>query len=160
MKALNIAGQRADMNLRMRLHNLDLVLKIDWAVTLDLKLLGVGLADEAAATHVYELREELVHAGVNDREGVDGNQDLVALTVDPHRVIVVLVLVDGGRELNIDVLGDTRRDHALLLVLDFEERGLGRQNMQPLRRRRVVDQAQLHRVRLVRLEAGKFDHRG
>ena len=160
LKALNIAGQRADMNLRVRLHHLDLVLKIDWAVTLDLKLLGVGLADEAAATHVYELGEELVHAGVNDREGVDGDQDLVALTVDPHRVIVVLILVDGGRELNVDVLGDARRDHPLLLVPDFEETSLRRQDVQPLGRRRVVDQAQLHRVRLVRLETRKFDHCG
>ena len=146
------------MNLRVGFHDVDLVLKVNWAVTLHLKLLGVGLADEAAAAHVDKFGEELVHARVDHREGMDGDQDLVSLAVDPHRVIVVLVLVDGGRELNVDVLCDASRDHAFLLVLDFEERGLRRQNVQALGRRRVVDQPQLHRVRPVGLESSKFDH--
>lgn len=50
------------MNLRVGFHDFDLVLKVNWAVTLHLKLLGVGLADEAASAHVDKLGEELVHA--------------------------------------------------------------------------------------------------
>ena len=114
------------MNFRVRLYHVDLILEVHRAVTLHLKLLSVGLADEAAAAHVDKLGEKLVHARIDDREGVDGNEDLVALAVDPHRVIVVLVLVDSWGELNIDVLGHASWDHSLLLVLDFEERGLRR----------------------------------
>ena len=148
------------MNLRVGFHDVDLVLKVNWAVTLHLKLLGVGLADEAASAHVDKFGEELVHARVDHREGMDGDQDLVSLAVDPHRVIVVLVLVDGGRELYIDVLCDASRDHAFLLVLDFEERGLRRQNVQALGRWRVVDQSKLHRVRPVGLESCEFNYAG
>ena len=91
---------------------------------------------------------------------MDRDQNLVAVTMDPHRVVVVLVLVDSGRELNIDVLADACRDHTLLLIANFEEVGLRRQNMQALRRGRVVDQAKFHSVGLVGLEARKFDHAG
>jgi len=78
---------------------------------------------------------------------MDGNQDFVAFTVDPDRVVVVLVgreqisLVLGGTgwsELNVDVLAHACRYHALFLVTDFEVRGLWRQNVQPLGRWRVI----------------------
>ena len=54
------------------------------------------------------------------------DQDFVTVTVDPHRIVVVLVLVNGRRELNVDVLTDSSRDHTFLLVADFKEAGLGR----------------------------------
>ena len=87
---------------------------------------------------------------------MDGDQDFVTITMDPHRVIVVLVFIDSGSELNIDVLGDTRRNHSLLLVANLEVVGLRGQNVQSLRRRRIINQANFHRVSLVRLEAGEF----
>ena len=48
------------------------------------------------------------------------NQYFVTLAVDPYRVIVVLVLVGGWRELDVDLLCDAGRNHALLLVPDLE----------------------------------------
>ena len=87
---------------------------------------------------------------------MDGDQDLVTITMDPHRVIVVLVFIDSGCELNIDVLGDTRRNHSLLLVANLEVVGLRGQNVQSLRRRRIINQSKFHRVSLVRLEASEF----
>mmetsp|Transcript_1832 Transcript_1832/g.2648 ORF Transcript_1832/g.2648 Transcript_1832/m.2648 type:complete len:218 (-) Transcript_1832:151-804(-) len=146
------------MNLGVRLNYINLIFEVYRAVTFDLKLLGVGLADEALAAHVDELGEELVLGRVDHGKGMDRNQDLVSLAVDPHGVIVVLVFVDSRCELNINVLGDARGNHAFLLVANFEERGLRGQNMESLGRRRVVDQPQLHRMRLVRLEACEFDH--
>ena len=49
--------------------------------------------------------------------------------MDPHRVIVVLVLVDGGRELDVDVFRHASWDHSLLLVPDLEVVGLRWQNV-------------------------------
>ena len=90
---------------------------------------------------------------------MDWDQDLVAVAVDSHRVVVILVLIDSGRELDVDVFGHTSRNHALLLVPDFEVARLGRQDVKSLRRWRVVDQAQLHSVRFICLEAGELDYR-
>ena len=78
--------------------------------------------------------------------------------MDPHRVIVVLVLIDGWRKLDIYVFGNSSWDHSLLLVSDLEVIGLWGQNMQPLWRWRVIYQSKFHRVRLVCLEACKFDN--
>ena len=87
---------------------------------------------------------------------MDGDQDFVTITMDPHRVIVVLVFIDSRCELNIDVLGDTRRNHSLLLVANLKVVGLRGQNVQSLRRRRIINQSKFHRVSLVRLEASEF----
>ena len=108
------------MNLRMRLHNINLVLKVHRAVTLNLKLLLVGFAHDTVATHVDEAWEEFVLGTVDHREGVDGDQDLVAVAVDPHRVVVVLVLINCWSEFDIDILSDTCGDHSLLLTMNLE----------------------------------------
>ena len=62
---------------------------------------------------------------------MDWNQNLIPLTVDPNRVVVVpvrgkrLILILVRRcELNVNVLADASWDHALLLVANFEERCL------------------------------------
>ena len=60
------------------------------------------------------------------------DQDFITVAVDPHRVIVVLVLIDGWRKLDIYVFGNSSWDHSLLLVSDLEVIGLWGQNMQPL----------------------------
>jgi len=57
------------------------------------------------------------------------NQDLVSITVDSHRVVVVLVLVYGRCKLYVDFLSHTGRDHPLLLAPDFEITGLRRQDV-------------------------------
>ena len=87
---------------------------------------------------------------------MDGDQDFVAITMNPHRVIVVLVFIDSGSELNIDVLSDTRWNHSLLLAANLEVGGLRGQNVQSLRRWRIINQSKFHRVGLVRLEACEF----
>lgn len=70
---------------------------------------------------------------------MDRYQNLVSLAVDPYRIIEVFVLI-ARSELNIDVLTDARGHHTLFVVLDLEEACLWRQNVQPLRSWRVVDQ--------------------
>jgi len=58
--------------------------------------------------------------------------------MDPHRVVVVLILIWGGGELDVDVLRDTGRNHALLLIFDLEVGCLWWQNVQSLWRWGVV----------------------
>ena len=145
------------MDLRVRLDHVDFVLEVNRAVTLDLKLLGVRLADFAGTAHIDEFWEELILARVDHGEGVYRDQDLVAVTVDSHRVIVVLVFIHGWSELNVDVLCDACRNHALLLVTNFEVLGLRWQNVEALWGGRIVNQSQFHRVRFICLEAGKLN---
>ena len=88
------------------------------------------------------------------------DQDLVAITVNSHRVVVILVFVDSRRELDVNLFGDARRDHPLLLVSDLEVARLRGQDVEALRRRRIINESQLHSVRFICLEACKFDHAG
>lgn len=50
------------MDFWMRFHHIDLVFKIDWAVTFNLKLLGVRLANQASFAHVDEFWKEFILA--------------------------------------------------------------------------------------------------
>jgi hypothetical protein len=59
---------------------------------------------------------------------VDGDQDLVTFAVNSNGVVEVLELVVRSK-LNINVLGNTGRNHSFLIVLDSEVGGLRRQNM-------------------------------
>lgn len=86
------------------------------------------------------------------------DQDLVAITVDSHGVVVILVFIDSGRELDVNLLGDARRNHALLLIPDLEVARLRGQDVEALRSRRIINESQLHSVRFICLEACKFDH--
>ena len=115
------------------------------------------MPDSAALAHVDVLGEELVLLRVDDGEGMDGDQDFVTIAVDPHGVVVVLVVVYGRRELDVDFLSHSGCDHSLLIIPDFEVICLWRQNMEPLRLWRVVDDPQLHRVGLVCLETSELD---
>ncbi len=58
--------------------------------------------------------------------------------MDPHRVVVVLILIGRGGELDVDVLGDTGRNHALLLIFDLKVGCLWWQNVQSLWRWGIV----------------------
>ena len=92
---------------------------------------------------------------------MDGDEDLVAFTVDADRVVVVFVaLVTGWRELHVDVFGDSRWYHTLLVVPNFEIGSLWRQYMEPLGCWRVVDQSHFQSVCLACLEARKLNHGG
>ena len=71
------------MNVWVRLRYFNLIFKIHWAVTFYLKLLLVRLTQAAPLAHVDILREELVLLGVDHGEGVDGNEDLVPVAVNP-----------------------------------------------------------------------------
>ena len=57
LKAENVTHERTDMDLWVRLDNLDLILEVNWTVTLNLKLLGVRLANQASLAHINELGE-------------------------------------------------------------------------------------------------------
>ena len=126
LKALNVTHERTHVDLWVRLYNLNLVLKVHWAVTFHLKLLLVGLTKHATSTHIDETWEKFVLRGVDNWKRMDWNQNFVPVAVDPHRVVVVLVLIGSGCELDVDVLGDASRNHALLLVLYLEVAGLRR----------------------------------
>ena len=145
----------------MRLDHFNLIFKVNRAVAFNVELLGIRMAEYAAAAHINELRKEFIYARVDHGERVDWDQYFVALAVDSHRVIIVFVLIRCWSELDIDFLSDAGRDHALLLVLsDLEVARLRRQDVQPLRCRRVVDHSEFHSVRLVRLKASELDNAG
>ena len=88
------------------------------------------------------------------------DQDLVAVTVNSHRVVVILVFVDSRRELDVNLFGDARRDHPLLLVSDLEVARLRGQDVEALRSRRIINESQLHSVRFICLEACELDYAG
>ena len=89
---------------------------------------------------------------------MNGHQELVVLAVDPNRVVVVRVLVGGWCELDVDVLGDTRGQHSFLVAADFEIGGLGRQDVETLRRWRVVKHSELKGMSFISFEACKFEN--
>ena len=60
LKAKDVSHQGTHMNLRVWLYNLDLIFKVHWTVTFNLKLLSVGLTDEAGLAHIDAFREELI----------------------------------------------------------------------------------------------------
>ena len=148
------------MDLWVRLGHFNLIFKVHWAVTIYLKLFLVRLSETAPFSHVDVLGEEFVLLRVDDWEGVDGDEDLVAIAVDSDRVIVVLVLVHGRGELDINLFSDASGNHAFLIVPYFEVVRLRWQDVEPLRLRRVVNQAKFHSMRLVRLEPSEFDYTG
>ena len=127
------------MDLWVRLHHLDLVLKVNWAVTFHLKLLVIRLTNRTSATHIDEIWKELVLLRVDNWKRMDWDQNLVSVAMDPHRVIIVLIFIGRGGELDVDVLGDAGRNHAFFLILYFEVASLWWQNMQSLRRWGVVN---------------------
>lgn len=90
---------------------------------------------------------------------MNGNEDLVPFAMNPNGVIVVFVLVCGRGKLHVDVFCDARRQHTLLIAPNFEKVSLGRQNVEPLRRGRIINQPHLHCVRLVCFKTRKFHHR-
>jgi hypothetical protein len=65
---------------------------------------------------------------------MDRDGDFIAFAVDSNAVIMVVILL-SRRELNVDLLLCSRRDHALFLVLDLEQTGHRGQNMKALRGR-------------------------
>ena len=158
MKTENVSNQRRNLNVRVRLCHFNHILKIYWAVTLYLKLLLVCLADLKAFAHLNEIWEQVIRLGVDYREGVDWDQDLVALTVDSDRVVVVSVVIQRWSELNVDLLGHASWDHSFLVVPDFEIVGLWWQDVETLWSWRVVNESQLHRVGLVGFEASELDN--
>ena len=88
---------------------------------------------------------------------MNGDHDFIALAVDADGVIVVLIgLVASGGKLHVDVLGNSSRQHSFFVVPDLEEWRLGRQDVQPLRSRRVVDDFDFQSVGFVGFKAGKF----
>lgn len=72
------------MDLRVWFHHRYFILEVDRAVTLDLKLLVVGLANGAGAAHIDEAREELVLLRIDNWKRMDRNQNFVSVAVDPH----------------------------------------------------------------------------
>ena len=66
--------------------------------------------------HINVVREDVIFLGVNNWEGVYRDEYLIALTVYSYRVVEVLVLIVRS-ELNINVLCNSRGNHALLVIL-------------------------------------------
>lgn len=87
------------------------------------------------------------------------DKDLVTLAMDSNAIVVVLVLV-VGRELNINFFSDSSGYHAFLAVADLKVGSRRRENVQPLRGRRVVDETNLQGVSLPYLESLELDDRG
>lgn len=158
LKAKNVAHERTHMDLWMWLDHIDLVLKVHWAVTFHLKLLRIRLSNQTCLAHVDEFGEQFILRRIYNWKRMDWNQYLIPIAVNPHRVIVVLVLIHSWSELNVNVLRDSCGDHSLLLIANLEVICLRRQNMQSLWRWRIINQSKFHRVCLICLKAGEFDH--
>lgn len=110
-------------------------------------------------TQVNHFWKLVSKATVDDWKGMNGDHDFIALAVDADGVIVVLIgLVASGGKLHVDVLGNSSRQHSFFVVPDLEEWRLGRQDVQPLRSRRVVDDFDFQSVGFVGFKAGKFQH--
>ena len=135
LKAENVAHKGTHVDLWVRLHNLNHVLEVHRAVTLYLERLLVGLANQTAPAHVNEFGEELILSRVYNGKGMNWDQDLVAITVDSHGVVVIFVFINSRSELDVNLFGDARRDHTLLLVPDLEVARLRGQDVEALRSR-------------------------
>jgi hypothetical protein len=156
------------LNVWVGFRDLDFILEGHWRFRLDQKRLFVGLPKCAHGAKVDHLRD-LIHAfTINDWVGMDWDQNFVTLAMNSNRVVVILVgrenvsLVLGSTrwsKLHIDVFTHSSGDHTLFLVTDFEVWGLGRQNVQPLGCRGVVDNTDLKSVSFIRFETRKFYHR-
>jgi hypothetical protein len=72
-------------------------------------------------------------------------------------IVEVLVLIVRS-ELDINVLSNTRRNHALLVIFDFKVGRGGWQNVKPLWGRRIVNQSHFQCVSLEGLETCKLHH--
>ena len=71
LKAEDVAHERADMDLWMRLHDLNHVLEVHGAVTLHLKLLSVRLPNETGLAHVDEFWEQFILRRIDDWKRMD-----------------------------------------------------------------------------------------
>jgi len=60
LKAKEVALEGTDVNLRVGLDDINHILEVDRAVTLNLKLLGVLLTDCAAFSHINKFGEKLI----------------------------------------------------------------------------------------------------
>ena len=112
----------------MALNFFDAELEVGRAVALDANLLIVLLADLACFSHIDRLRKKRVLLGVDDRVRVDRNENFVTLAMNSNAVVEVFEFI-AWRELHKDVLANTRRDHALLVVFNLKKGCRRRQNM-------------------------------
>jgi len=98
------------------------VLEIDWAVTFNVNVFYIGLSNFAATSHVDVLGNEVIFFRVNDRIGVNRDQYFITFTMNTNAVVEILELV-ARSELDVDVLANTRGNHALFTILDLKESG-------------------------------------
>lgn len=101
----DVSGHWVALDVWVPFELLDLVFKINWAVTFNNDFLGIVLADFASLAHVELLGYQLILLGVNHRESVDWDQYLVALTMDPNCVVEVFEFVVRSK-LDINVFTD------------------------------------------------------
>lgn len=107
MHAKDVAHQGEDQDLRVRLEDFNRVLKGDWAVTFDLKLLLISLTDDAALAHIDHARKQLFLLTVDHWKRMNWNKELITLAVDPHRIVIISVLIGSWSKLHVNVFGDT-----------------------------------------------------
>lgn len=74
---------------------------------------------------VKEAREDLILLAVDHGESVDGDEDLISITVNSYGVIEILLFVVRS-ELNIYILSNARGYHSLLVVFNLKIRCLWR----------------------------------
>ena len=71
LKAADVTHEGADVDLRVRLHDLNHVLEVHGAVTLHLKLLCVRLSDKTGFAHVDEFWEQFILRRIDDWKRMD-----------------------------------------------------------------------------------------
>lgn len=146
---------RHHCNIGMALDLLDIVLKRQRTSRLNEEFLLIDLTDVDAA-HINDLRYKRSEASIDDWERMHRYYDLVALGMDPYRVVEVLELV-AGRELHIHVLDLSGTQQAAHPVFYLEELRSWWHEVHPFWKSRLILDLHFQSMRLLQLVARKFD---
>ena len=106
LHAKDVIMQGGHLDIWVSLHDFDVIAEVHRAVTLKLDDFCVGLPNFQVLAHVQIGREELILLRIDHWEGMNRDQDLVAIAMNSYRIVEVLILI-VRRELDIDVLADT-----------------------------------------------------
>jgi hypothetical protein len=103
--AFNIAWERIDFEFRVGLKHLNLVLEIDWAVWLDVKLLEIDSPQPRLISKVNKLRNLLLLPWINYWITVNRNIDCIPSAVNSDIIFIVsMAIVNRRSKLHVHFL--------------------------------------------------------
>lgn len=117
--AEDVSSHGCDRDVRMCLHDFNIIVEVDWCIRLYSQILCIRLSYCQMLAHIQVVRQEFVFLGVYHWECMDRDENLVPVAVYADGIVEILLLIIRG-ELYVDVLSNTAGDHAFLVVLDLE----------------------------------------